>query len=95
MAVCRSCQAPIIWATTSNGKSMPVDAVPVDEGNVELHWPGAPQLPIRATVHAQRPLGLTNVPLHLSHFATCPNAAEHRNRPTKENRHGARHPHQP
>lgn len=25
MAACRSCQAPIFWAMTETGKSMPID----------------------------------------------------------------------
>lgn len=33
---CRSCGAPVIWATTRAGKAMPVDAAPRSDGNIEL-----------------------------------------------------------
>ena len=33
---CRSCGAPIIWAVTENGKRMPVDATPREDGNILL-----------------------------------------------------------
>jgi len=29
LSECRSCHAPIVWTTTSNGKRMPVDADPI------------------------------------------------------------------
>lgn len=33
---CKSCMARIIWFTTASGKSMPVDADTVEEGDEEL-----------------------------------------------------------
>jgi hypothetical protein len=36
MASCASCGAPILWARTGSGKLIPLDADPVDNGNVEL-----------------------------------------------------------
>jgi hypothetical protein len=35
-ARCRSCNAEIVWASTAQGKFMPVDAESVPDGNVEL-----------------------------------------------------------
>jgi hypothetical protein len=36
IAACGSCQAPIIWATSTGGRPMPVDAEPDASGTVEL-----------------------------------------------------------
>jgi hypothetical protein len=83
---CRSCQAGIIWAGTTDGKSMPVDAAPSDAGNVKLTprpGGGATAAVIStATIAAETsglfPSGLP--PLRTSHFVTCPNADEWRNK---------------
>jgi hypothetical protein len=72
MSKCVSCSAPILWAITTN-KFMPVDAEPSARGNVELVEEGRIR---RAVVHTQ-PL-LAPIPLHMSHFVTCPQASEHR-----------------
>jgi hypothetical protein len=87
--VCSSCNAPIVWALTERGKRMPVDAEPVEDGNVLLShrgWPGAAPVAI-----VQGPLEIEQLriqhertpqqgPLRLftSHFATCPDADQHR-----------------
>lgn len=75
---CNSCGARIIWARTSTGRSMPVDAEPTDDGNVELlplvHSQRSPE----AIVHPQPPMGAG--PLRLSHFASCPHADQWRKR---------------
>ena len=76
-ATCRSCHAPIAWAVTANGKSMPVDAEPAEDGNVVLE----DGVVLRATV-----LGPLEVPaaheagqaLHRAHHSTCPDAASWR-----------------
>lgn len=68
---CRSCDAPIVWARTVNGKSMPVDPEPTEGGNVEL-IPEPTGSAVRAIVHGQPPLGAP--PLHMPHHATCPDA---------------------
>jgi hypothetical protein len=75
LAQCGSCNGAVIWASTSNGKSMPVDAVPVEDGNVEVLRAGGR---VVATIHGQAPM--IPVPLRKSHFATCPNADQHRKR---------------
>ena len=69
---CSSCSAPIVWATTSSGKKMPLDAAPNPRGNLVMDdagnvgpvpgEEGAPDLGKRYT----------------SHFATCPHHAMHR-----------------
>ena len=61
---CKSCQANIIWITFQ-GKSIPLDAAPVT-GFVRVDDDGG--------------VGHTwvNSVLHINHFATCPDADEHR-----------------
>jgi hypothetical protein len=72
-SLCRSCSAPIIWAKTSLGKNMPVDATPTPAGNLLLRDDG--------TVLTLGAAGAGAIGTrHTSHFATCPNAREHRNR---------------
>jgi hypothetical protein len=73
---CRSCKAPVVWGvTTKNGATMPVDAEPVDDGNIELR-PGAHGKGAVATVLTGP--SLLGGPLRKSHFATCPDAEEWR-----------------
>lgn len=76
---CRSCQAPVIWARTKNGKAIPIDAEPADSGqkpNLKL-LPGNPV----AAEYVGAGEGT-----HVSHFVTCPNAIKHRTaRTTKGN----------
>ncbi len=69
MTRCRSCDAPIVWATTPSGRKMPLSAVADGHGNVRLRSDGV------ALVVA---LGEGS---YVSHFATCPQAAQHRRRP--------------
>lgn len=67
MSACKSCGAPIMWRKNrTTGRMVPVDTKPVDGGNVKL---------ISATdvVIAGKGAGT-----HVLHFATCPDAAEHR-----------------
>lgn len=56
---CRSCQAPIIWATTTRGKSVPIDAEPSEDGNLTV---------IDGVVHFSKLAGQKH---YKSHFATC------------------------
>lgn len=77
MSSCGSCGAPVRWCVSEHGKPMPVDHDPVSDGNLRL-LPGSPQ-PV-ALVRPQRELldpGDDGV-RYVSHFATCPNSAEHR-----------------
>lgn len=68
-ATCRSCGAAIIWAVTPAGKRMPLDAQPakrivLDDYGVKTFGDEAPCAQV--------------VDTYTSHFATCPNAAQHR-----------------
>ncbi|MEU6387686.1 hypothetical protein ABZ847_29485 [Streptomyces bauhiniae] len=73
---CRSCSAQIIWATTERGKTMPVNAEPEPGGNVQLVEQYGQLTAV--VVPAKRAFGRTT--LRMSHFVTCPNAAEWRRR---------------
>ena len=74
---CRSCKAPILWATTANGKNMPVDAEPSPMGTVALRMEGATRHSTTYTLATRPPGGRYHVP----HFVTCANAAQHRRAP--------------
>lgn len=73
---CRSCGAPVIWAVTHKGKRMPVDADPVENGNIKLRYVG--EIIIAAYPGKEHP-GLFDDPsfaekCYVSHFATCEQA---------------------
>jgi hypothetical protein len=70
---CRSCGAPIIWARTTTGKLMPLDAQPNPAGNVTVDDD-------TSTVHATGQLGLDDDERWMPHFVTCPSADQWRNR---------------
>jgi hypothetical protein len=72
---CRTCGAPVVWATTKNDKAMPIDAQPVADGNVELAAGPTPGT-VAATVLSGP--SLMPGPLRKSHFATCPDADDWR-----------------
>ena len=72
---CRSCNADIIWTVTRrNGKPMPVDFEPTDDGDFVLDREGDGSFTATkyyARIHGDRPR-------RKSHFASCPNASKHR-----------------
>jgi hypothetical protein len=92
-AECRSCGAPIRWAVSqASGKRIPLDVEPVDDGNIvetgRTHTSGAPM--VRYLKKSDRPIfpslalvvgGEQPVDArYVTHFATCPNADQHRRR---------------
>lgn len=72
-STCRSCGAPIAWAKTPTGRSMPVDFAPVANGNVVLF--DGPDGLLAVVAYASAAPGK---PRHQAHFVSCPYAAEHR-----------------
>jgi hypothetical protein len=83
MSRCRSCDAEIVWAVTDSGKRIPVDAEPVDGGNVLLSDRGVqagPRTPLATAVgkRVQPSLFGDDSLRYTSHFATCPHADTHR-----------------
>jgi hypothetical protein len=71
---CRSCQAPIIWAVTAEGRKMPVDAAPHQDGRLVLSWK-EDGWQVRVAPH-----GGSLTQRHRPHFATCPDADSWRKR---------------
>lgn len=71
---CRTCKAPVVWAVTEKGRPMPVDPDRVPNGNIELEdgEDGTVARYVKADPSVER---------HVSHFATCQFAAEHRKAP--------------
>lgn len=80
MAFCKSCGAEIVWVKTNKGKAMPCDSKKVmaakdDKGKDLLVTPigNVVRVNLAATITEN------NVVIgYISHFATCPNANEHR-----------------
>jgi hypothetical protein len=87
--LCSSCSAPIYWAQLLDDagqrvrrdddkgwKSMPIDPEPSITGNVQVfHRPGEG---IVCRVYRDRVHAPPGAILRTSHFATCPNASQHR-----------------
>lgn len=72
---CSSCGAPIFWALSSSGKRIPLNAEPYNvmaNGHYAVEWPNGPNA---------APLAIHRPAIHVTHFATCPNASSHRRRP--------------
>ncbi len=65
---CKTCNQPIMWATTAAGKAIPLDVEPVPDGNLVLDGGTA------RVADMFSPPG----PRWRSHFATCVDADIHR-----------------
>lgn len=82
---CTSCNEPIRWVVMPSGSLMPVDVEPVDHGTVIITTDTVGTLsgntfPKAIVLHRDQPdLFHADQPRYVSHFATCPNAAKHRN----------------
>ena len=76
-ATCKSCAAPIIWTVTHKGNRMPVDAEPVEGGNVVLRRDG--EALIAEYPGKEHPsLFEDDGVRYVSHFSTCPEGKEWR-----------------
>lgn len=71
MTRCRTCNAPVLWCVTTTGKKMPVDQRQSPHGNLILEYQPATGETLARYVQPGEGT-------HTSHFATCPQAAEHR-----------------
>lgn len=91
LTTCRSCNAPIRWATTERERSIPIDPDPRPDGNIELveehHRTIARVLTAARRAELEQAILAANrdgqtfpLNLHVSHFTTCPKAAAHRRR---------------
>jgi hypothetical protein len=70
---CRSCNEPIIWVVTEQGKRMPLDVEPTETGTVALReqTPGVGRVVSRNGRYPGQKL-------YVSHFATCRFSQAHR-----------------
>ena len=71
---CLSCGAAVVWTVTHKGRRMPVDAEPVEDGNIRLRRDGDR---VVAEYPGKEHPGLFDEDdraRHVSHFATCPQA---------------------
>ena len=73
-ARCRSCGAPIRFVRTVHGHTHPLDWDPVPHGEWTLTTdPKGAEVMLRATHLTSK-----EADLYTSHFATCPDADQHR-----------------
>lgn len=73
---CRSCGASIEWArSATSGRPVPLDPDPAERGNVVVERDSAGELWATTVAGDQAGPGL-----RVSHFATCPQAHQHRRR---------------
>lgn len=76
---CNSCRANVIWALTTRGKRMPVNAEPSPDGNIAIGpVTGRDGLPVARVLNTTQQFGRKD--LRTSHFATCKDAASWRKR---------------
>jgi hypothetical protein len=71
---CGTCRAPVVWASTVSGSTMPIDPGIDAAGNVAV-TPGNPPR-VRYLKTSEEP-GAAEYPM-LPHWATCPDAKQHR-----------------
>lgn len=69
--------ARLVWAKTSGGKPILVNADPNTQGNIRLQDTGQPE-PLATALTVQQRATVAWGTLHLAHFATCPDAARFR-----------------
>lgn len=81
MPSCRSCGAAVRWVRTQDGKMMPLDVDPRDDGNLVLTGTTATarsgdRVPVVRYVDGEAPAlpGLDPPTRYVSHFATCEHA---------------------
>ena len=80
-AACSSCGALIVWAVTVKDHPIPIDAKAHPQGNVELEQNPDPREPPTAHMLGKSDRRVGHPPpsiRYVSHFATCPNAEQHR-----------------
>jgi hypothetical protein len=71
--ICKSCGAPVRWATLPSGRAAPLDAEPSEDGTIALADDPRFGSVLRKEQRAKLPAGTL---LYRSHFGTCPAANE-------------------
>ena len=78
---CRSCGAEIIWSWTENGKRMPVDAMPREDGNILLtEYPDGyiEAAYVQSSLFEEWDQDAPEPRRYVSHFASCSEATRWR-----------------
>lgn len=76
MPECRSCAAPVRWVTMEpSGKANPLDAEPVENGNIEVYVDKGQEMGRVVDPNEGR---LFATLLYVSHFSTCPQSSDWR-----------------
>lgn len=79
-ARCRTCRATIVFARTLGGKVCPFERrddgpMVIVDGIAQAYVAPSPQLQLLGNARPATPAG---TPRYVSHFASCPDANEHR-----------------
>jgi hypothetical protein len=75
MGACRTCHAPVLWAKTIKGRTIPVDPTPVPDGNLIVEHRDGKGSPVFRVLRKGEP---TAADRYRTHFESCPNADQHR-----------------
>lgn len=74
--LCTLCDAEILWARTSkNGKPMPIDPAPSDDGNLAIYKDHTGRINARVLKAGEEPESYEK--RGKAHFATCPKYVQH------------------
>jgi hypothetical protein len=68
----------VVWSATDKGSKMPVDAQPAEDGNLIIVGSETQNGRRVPKVRFVAKTAATTAPRFTSHFATCPNADQHR-----------------
>lgn len=81
-ARCRTCRAPVVWAVLPSGRRIPLDPEPDPAGRVRLEaiGPGTDRAAVVLNTGDAEDARAAGEALYTSHFATCPQADQHRRR---------------
>lgn len=83
---CSGCHQPIFFATTTNGRQIPVDWDPADDGNLSIFDVATGPAANVLTLGQAAGMRAAGIAVYRSHFARCPFADEFR----RKARHTAR-----
>lgn len=82
MSVCAKCKKPVTWVYTESGKKMPLDPLPVKDGNVVYAGDGPDRVRVLKKADYDD-LFLAGLQRYKSHFATCSHPDSFRNNPPR------------
>lgn len=77
---CSSCRADIVWATTRDGKPIPLDPQPRFYGNLTIQLSDTVLHAGVVTPGQARAMNSAGIPTYVSHFVDCPDSDQWRTR---------------